>query len=191
MKKITTFCLLFSFLIFTSCATVFPVHNPDISRDEFSGLIAAGSERTVCYEKGFRGGMLFLDVIFGGPFLFAPVIIDAATGKYTAYYYHHNRCEKVKGQERKARLADFPQPTTVTIIQSAPKPVPVEQSVPKSEPTVQPVQSSSWDAPLSQQKQDHAPRPVPAVEPATVPEPAPAPISQPQVEEDPEYDILF
>ena len=82
-----------------------------------------------------------------------------------------------------ARLNDHPDPTTVTVIQQAP--------ASQSEPTVQPVQSSSWDAPLSQQKQAKAPKPVPAVEPATVPEPAPAPTSQPQVEEDPEYDILF
>lgn len=183
MKNVAIFSLLLSLLIFTSCATIFPVHNPDMTRDEYAGLIAAGSERTVCYEKGFRGGMLFLDVIFGWQFFFAPVIIDAATGKYTAYYYHHTRCENVKAQERKARLNDHPEPTTVTVIQQ----VPASQS----EPTVQPVQSSSWDAPLSQQKQAKAPKPVPAVEPATVPEPAPAPTSQPQVEEDPEYDILF
>ena len=103
MKKFIVCVMLLIGLVLTSCATVFPVHNPDMNRDEYAGLIAAESERTVCYEKGFRGGMLFLDFVLGAPFLWTPLIFDAATGKYTAYYYHHNRCEKYKAEERHAR----------------------------------------------------------------------------------------
>ena len=105
MREIMVTFVIVIALLFSSCATIIPVRNPDMTRDEYAGLIAAGSERTVCYEKGFRGGMLLLDIILGAPFVFAPVVIDAAGGKFTAYYYHHNRCEKVKAQERNARLS--------------------------------------------------------------------------------------
>ena len=47
MKNFITCAILLSSLIFASCATVFPVHNPDMNRDEYAGLIAAESERTV------------------------------------------------------------------------------------------------------------------------------------------------
>jgi len=168
MKNITFF-VLFSCLFFTSCATVFPVHNPDMTRDEYAGLVAAGSDRTACYEHGFRGGMLFLDVILGAPLFWTPLLFDAATGKFTAYYYHHKNCEKVKAQERNARLAGYQDSLAATVIQQTPAP-----SAPKPVPVEQPAQPS-WDAPISQ------------AEPA----PAPTPVQSPQTEEDPEYDILF
>ena len=78
MKSFITCAILLASMVLTSCATVFPVHNPDMNRDEYAGLIAAESERTVCYEKGFRGGMLFLDFVLGAPFFWTPLIFDAA-----------------------------------------------------------------------------------------------------------------
>lgn len=189
MKRILIITVLFMYLTLTSCAMVFSPKNPDINRDQFAGLIEAGSDRTACYEKGFRGGMLLMDIIFGAPFAFVPVIIDAATGSYTAYYYHHKKCEQLKAEVRSARHSEHTAPapiiqlTTSPIVEKDPplSPQPLSKSAPDSLPVVQ-------TEPVSKAP---APKPVPAVEPATVPEPAPAPTSQPQVEEDPEYDILF
>ena len=149
MKKFVICVILLAGLILTSCATVFPVHNPDMNRDEYAGLIAAESERTVCYEKGFRGGMLFLDFVLGAPFLWTPLIFDAATGKYTAYYYYHNRCEKYKAEERHARLSQqYPQANTVAPVQDNRVQEPAPQAVsPVEEPAPASVETKVESAP--------------------------------------------
>lgn len=127
--KFVAICVVTSFLL-SSCAMIFPVHHPDITRDEFTGLVSAGSDRTVCYEKGFRGGMMFLDFVLGAPFLFIPLIVDAGAGKYTAYYYHASNCERVKSEERGARL-------TSTIAKSQPPVVIISNEQPPAEPIPQ------------------------------------------------------
>ena len=49
--------------------------------------------------------MLFLDFVLGMPFLWVPIVIDGVGGKFTAYYYDHDKCESLKAQERDARLS--------------------------------------------------------------------------------------
>jgi hypothetical protein len=189
MKSFITCAILLASMVLTSCATVFPVHNPDMNRDEYAGLIAAESERTVCYEKGFRGGMLFLDFVLGAPFLWTPLIFDAATGKYTAYYYHHNRCEKYKAEERHARYSQqYPQAKQEEVrTLSEPDPAYVAPVAPAASPS-KPVESE----PREETAKETDPAPVeksPAVkEEPSVPikEEAPAP-----VKEEDEYEDLY
>ena len=180
MKRLITCVILLTGVVFTSCATVFPVHNPDMNRDEYAGLIAAESERTVCYEKGFRGGMLFLDFVLGAPFLWTPLIFDAATGKYTAYYYHHNRCEKYKAEERRARLSQQHPPQvkyegTNAPIESDPAFPTKNEQVEKSEPL--PVETKVENVP-------------PAPSAPVVENPEPTPVAEQPAEED-EYELLY
>jgi hypothetical protein len=89
-----------------------------MSREEFQGMVSGSSEKTKCYESGFRGGMLFLDFVLGAPLIFIPIIIDGVGGKFTAYYYDHEKCEELKAQERDARLSRDSTPA------QAPAPVP-------------------------------------------------------------------
>lgn len=103
-KAFLPFLLCIAFLL-TSCATLIPPRHPDLTREEFQGMVSGSSEKTMCYESGFRGGMLFLDFVLGAPFVFVPIIIDGVGGKFTAYYYDHDKCEALKAQERDARLS--------------------------------------------------------------------------------------
>lgn len=103
-KAFLPFLLCIAFLL-TSCATLIPPRHPDLTREEFQGMVSGSSEKTMCYESGFRGGMLFLDFVLGAPFVFVPIIIDGVGGKFTAYYYDHDKCEALKAQERNARLS--------------------------------------------------------------------------------------
>ena len=105
MKMFTWPCLACAIFLLSSCATLIPPRHPDMSREEFQGMVSGSSEKTACYESGFRGGMLFLDFVLGAPFLWIPIIVDGVGGRFTAYYYDHERCEKVKSQERDARLS--------------------------------------------------------------------------------------
>ena len=66
MKKISFAILLCIGLLMSSCATLIPPRHPDLSREEFQGMVSGSSEKTACYESGFRGGMLFLDFIWKG-----------------------------------------------------------------------------------------------------------------------------
>jgi len=129
MKKISFAIVLCIGLLMSSCATLIPPRHPDLSREEFQGMVSGSSEKTACYESGFRGGMLFLDFILGAPFLWVPIIVDGVGGRFTAYYYDHDRCEEVKEQERSARLArDYGQK--------------VEKSEPVQEPAPRPAKAS-------------------------------------------------
>ena len=105
MKRVYYCILLCVSLLMTSCATLIPPRHPDLSREEFQGMVSGSSEKTLCYESGFRGGMLFLDFVLGTPFLWVPIVIDGVGGKFTAYYYDHDKCESLKAQERDARLS--------------------------------------------------------------------------------------
>lgn len=105
MRKFSWLILLCAAFLLTSCATLIPPRHPDMSREEFQGMVSGSSEKTLCYESGFRGGMLFLDFVLGAPFLWTPIIIDGVGGKFTAYYYDHDKCEALKAQERDARLS--------------------------------------------------------------------------------------
>lgn len=105
MKRAYYCILLCVSLLMSSCATLIPPRHPDLTREEFQGMVSGSSEKTMCYESGFRGGMLFLDFVLGAPFVFVPIIIDGVGGKFTAYYYDHDKCEALKAQERDARLS--------------------------------------------------------------------------------------
>ena len=105
MKRAYYCILLCVSLLMSSCATLIPPRHPDLTLEEFQGMVSGSSEKTKCYESGFRGGMLFLDFVLGAPFVFVPIIIDGVGGKFTAYYYDHEKCEELKAQEREARLS--------------------------------------------------------------------------------------
>lgn len=174
MKTFLICVILSASLVLTSCATIFPVHNPNISRDEFAGLVAAESDLTACYERGFRGFTLLLDFVLGAPFLFIPLIWDGVSGKYTVYYYHHKRCEKMKMEKRKTKA----NPATVINIHSEPDPAFVTQ---KAYP----------DTPVSsEQKREFKPapqaKPISNNKPATTQE-----TSYPETEDDDEYEVLY
>ena len=171
MKTFLICVILSASLVLTSCATIFPVHNPNISRDEFAGLVAAESDLTACYERGFRGFTLLLDFVLGAPFLFIPLIWDGVSGKYTVYYYHHKRCEKMKMEKRNAKTS----PTTVINVHSEPDPAFATR---KTRPA--PVKANTQSNPMPQAK------PITESKPAAIQEP-----SYPAVEDDDEYEVLY
>lgn len=183
MKTFLICVILSASLVLTSCATIFPVHNPNISRDEFAGLVAAESDLTACYERGFRGFTLLLDFVLGAPFLFIPLIWDGVSGKYTVYYYHHKRCEKMKMEKRNAKTS----PTTVINVHSEPDPAfatkktnPVPSEHKKESVYSAPVKANTQSKPMPLAK------PITESKPATIQEP-----SYPAVEDDDEYEVLY
>jgi hypothetical protein len=174
MKTFLICVILSASLVLTSCATIFPVHNPNISRDEFAGLVAAESDLTACYERGFRGFTLLLDFVLGAPFLFIPLIWDGVSGKYTVYYYHHKRCEKMKMEKRNAKTS----PTTVINVHSEPDPAFVTQKAYPNTPVSSEHKTEFKSTPQAMPISDN--------KPATIQE-----TSYPETEDNDEYEVLY
>ena len=75
-------------LFFASCAMIFPLGNQGISTKEYNVLAASNPSAATCYQKGFRGFMLALDIILFWP----STIIDAIGGYFSYYYYEPVSC---------------------------------------------------------------------------------------------------
>ena len=76
MKNFITCAILLSSLVLTSCATVFPVHNPDMNRDEYAGLIdsiKAGQAEDGCW--------LYMMNVYGNDKSVGYVLADVSENK--------------------------------------------------------------------------------------------------------------
>lgn len=183
MKKFITCIVISASLVLTSCATIFPVHNPNINRDEFAGLVAAESDRTACYTRGFRGFTLLLDFVFGAPFLFVPLIWDGVSGKYTVYYYNHKRCEKMKAEKRNAKPSN-----KISTVYGEADPAfrpqqPPQQKIPQRVEPVRVNNTSSYQAPMPAPASVYQAPPQPTVEQNSTP--------ATEVEDSDEYELLY
>lgn len=86
-KIITIIVFFFSCSVFESCAMIFSVSAPNLTRYEYENLRESNPKVAQCYTSRFRGGMLALDVLFW-PFL----LVDAIGGFYTYYAYEPAYC---------------------------------------------------------------------------------------------------
>ena len=174
MKKTILIALLT--VLFAGCATLTPVVGGK-SRMQYNRMAANQDPQVPCYMQGFRGGALFVDILLLP--LILPILIDAATGSFTYYYFdpsasnpRSKECVDPSSQIKQNEPMVYKENSTGTGQPSEVQSVVVQNAVVSETPVkVAPVESTPVSTPTPAPTSSPSATPAVTTAPAAVPTP--------------------